>query len=94
MSEYSDEMSVTKLIGASAGYVGYEDGGLLVEQIRKHPHCVFFHVQDQVYLTLHYQHKVSQLHSDQTNFQLSYSLITSTYQVQSLLWSQHQMRLS
>lgn len=40
MSEYSDEMSVTKLIGASAGYVGYEDGGLLVEQIRKHPHCV------------------------------------------------------
>lgn len=40
MSEYSDDMSVTKLIGASAGYVGYEDGGLLVEEIRKHPHCV------------------------------------------------------
>lgn len=40
MSEYMDSTSVNKLIGASAGYVGYEDGGLLVEQIRKNPHCV------------------------------------------------------
>ena len=40
MSEYADQISVNKLIGASAGYVGYEDGGLLVEEIRKHPHCV------------------------------------------------------
>ena len=40
MSEYMDETSVNKLIGASSGYVGYEDGGLLVEEIRKHPHCV------------------------------------------------------
>lgn len=40
MSEYADETAVNKLVGASAGYVGYEDGGLLVEQIRKHPHCV------------------------------------------------------
>lgn len=40
MSEYADEMSVNKLIGASAGYVGYDDGGLLVEEIRKHPNAV------------------------------------------------------
>ena len=40
MSEYQDQTSVNKLIGSSAGYVGYEDGGLLVEEIRKHPHCV------------------------------------------------------
>lgn len=40
MSEYSDEMSVNKLIGAGAGYIGYEDGGILVEEIRKHPYCV------------------------------------------------------
>ncbi len=40
MSEYSDKTSVGKLIGAGAGYVGYEDGGLLVEKIRQHPHCV------------------------------------------------------
>lgn len=40
MSEYFDSTSVNKLIGASAGYVGYDDGGLLVEEIRKHPHCV------------------------------------------------------
>lgn len=40
MSEYMDETSVSKLIGTSAGYVGYEDGGLLVESIRKTPNCV------------------------------------------------------
>ena len=40
MSEYMDSTSVNKLIGASAGYVGYEDGGLLVEEIRKHPYSV------------------------------------------------------
>ena len=40
MSEYMDETSVNKFIGSSAGYVGYEDGGQLVEAIRKNPHCV------------------------------------------------------
>ena len=40
MSEYMEENSVSKLIGTSAGYVGYEDGGLLVETIRKSPNCV------------------------------------------------------
>lgn len=40
MSEYMEENSVSKLIGTSAGYVGYEDGGILTEAIRKTPHCV------------------------------------------------------
>lgn len=40
MSEYMEEHSVAKLIGAPAGYVGYEDGGLLVEKVRNNPHCV------------------------------------------------------
>lgn len=40
MSEYMDETAAQKFIGASAGYVGYEDGGLLVDAIRKTPHCV------------------------------------------------------
>lgn len=40
MSEYSDKTSVNKLIGASAGYVGFEQGGLLVEAIRNKKHCV------------------------------------------------------
>jgi len=40
MSEYMDKTSVNKLIGANAGYVGYEEGGLLVDAIRKQPHCV------------------------------------------------------
>lgn len=40
MSEYGDKTSVNKLIGSSAGYVGYENGGLLVDSIRKSPNCV------------------------------------------------------
>ena len=40
MSEYSEKHSVAKLIGSPAGYVGYEDGGLLTDAIRKQPNCV------------------------------------------------------
>lgn len=40
MSEYEEKHAVAKLIGAPAGYVGYEEGGLLTEQVRKHPHAV------------------------------------------------------
>lgn len=40
MSEYQESHSVAKLTGAPAGYVGYEDGGILTEAIRKTPHCV------------------------------------------------------
>jgi ATP-dependent Clp protease ATP-binding subunit ClpA len=40
MSEYTEKHAVAKLIGAPAGYVGYDDGGLLTDAIRKNPHCV------------------------------------------------------
>ena len=40
MSEYAEKHAVAKLIGAPAGYVGYEDGGMLTEEVRKHPHAV------------------------------------------------------
>ena len=40
MSEYMEKHSVSKFIGSPAGYVGYEEGGLLVETIRKHPHTL------------------------------------------------------
>jgi ATP-dependent Clp protease ATP-binding subunit ClpA len=40
MSEYSEAHTVSRLIGAPAGYVGFEKGGLLTEAIRKHPHTV------------------------------------------------------
>ncbi len=40
MSEYEEKHAVAKLIGAPAGYVGYEEGGLLTEEIRKNPHAV------------------------------------------------------
>jgi ATP-dependent Clp protease ATP-binding subunit ClpA len=40
MSEYMEAHTISRLIGAPAGYVGFEKGGLLTEAIRKHPHCV------------------------------------------------------
>ncbi len=39
MSEYTEKHTVAKLIGSPAGYVGYEDGGLLTDSIRKTPNC-------------------------------------------------------
>ena len=40
MSEYAEKHTISKLIGSPAGYVGYDEGGLLTDAIRKTPHCV------------------------------------------------------
>ncbi|HET7611076.1 MAG TPA: AAA family ATPase, partial [Rhodanobacteraceae bacterium] len=40
MSEYMEPHSVSRLIGAPPGYVGFDQGGLLTESVVKHPHCV------------------------------------------------------
>ncbi len=40
MSEYMEPHSVSKLIGAPPGYVGYEEGGMLTERVRRNPYCV------------------------------------------------------
>lgn len=40
MSEYMEKHAVARLIGAPPGYVGFDQGGLLTEAIRKHPYCV------------------------------------------------------
>lgn len=40
MSEYMERISVSKLIGAPPGYVGYDQGGVLTESIRKKPYQV------------------------------------------------------
>jgi len=40
MSEYQEAHTISRLIGAPPGYVGYDNGGLLTESIRKHPHTV------------------------------------------------------
>lgn len=40
MSEYAEKHTVAKLIGSPAGYVGYDDGGLLTDAIRRTPNCV------------------------------------------------------
>lgn len=40
MSEYTEKHTISKLIGSPAGYVGYDDGGLLTDAIRKTPNCV------------------------------------------------------
>ena len=40
MSEYMERHTVSRLIGAPPGYVGYDQGGLLTEAVNQHPHCV------------------------------------------------------
>ncbi|MCB0337039.1 MAG: AAA family ATPase, partial [Bdellovibrionales bacterium] len=40
MSEYMEKHAVARLIGAPPGYVGYEEGGLLTDLVRRHPHAV------------------------------------------------------
>ena len=40
MSEYMERHTVSRLIGAPPGYVGYDQGGLLTDAVSKHPHCV------------------------------------------------------
>jgi ATP-dependent Clp protease ATP-binding subunit ClpA len=40
MSEYMERHTVSRLIGAPPGYVGFDQGGLLTEEINKHPHAV------------------------------------------------------
>ena len=40
MSEYGERHSVSRLIGAPPGYVGFDQGGLLTDAVRKHPHAV------------------------------------------------------
>jgi len=40
MSEYMEKHAVARLIGAPPGYVGFDQGGQLTEQVRKHPHCI------------------------------------------------------
>lgn len=40
MSEYTEKHTISKLIGSPAGYVGYDDGGLLTDAVRKTPNCV------------------------------------------------------
>lgn len=40
MSEYSEQHTVSKLVGSPAGYIGYDDGGLLTDAVRKSPNCV------------------------------------------------------
>ena len=40
MSEYSEKHSVSRLVGAPPGYVGYDEGGQLTEAVRRRPYCV------------------------------------------------------
>ena len=40
MSEYQERHSVSRLVGAPPGYVGFDQGGLLTDAINKQPHCV------------------------------------------------------
>jgi len=51
MSEYSEDFTVSKLIGSPAGYVGHEDGGLLTNAISKNPVLNIYNLAGQVVLS-------------------------------------------
>ena len=40
MSEYTESFNTSRLVGAPPGYVGYEEGGQLTEQVRRHPYSI------------------------------------------------------
>lgn len=40
MSEFGEKHNVSRLVGAPAGYVGYDDGGKLTEAVRRHPYSI------------------------------------------------------
>jgi ATP-dependent Clp protease ATP-binding subunit ClpB len=40
MSEYGEQHSVARLIGAPPGYIGHDEGGQLTEAVRRKPYCV------------------------------------------------------
>ncbi len=39
-SEFSEKHSISRLVGSTAGYIGYEEGGQLTEYVRRHPYCL------------------------------------------------------
>jgi ATP-dependent Clp protease ATP-binding subunit ClpA len=56
MSEYMEKHAVSRLIGAPPGYVGYEEGGLLIDAVRKSPHAVLAARRDREGASGHVQH--------------------------------------
>jgi len=60
MSEYMESHTVSRLVGAPPGYVGYEQGGLLTEMIKKHPHTVL--LLDEIYHDFQPWHQRAQCH--------------------------------
>lgn len=42
MSEYMEKFTVSRLVGAPPGYVGYEEGGQLTEKVRRKPYSIVF----------------------------------------------------
>jgi ATP-dependent Clp protease ATP-binding subunit ClpA len=53
MSEYMERHTVSRLIGAPPGYVGFDQGGLLTDGVDQHPHCVLLQIMDHGKLTDH-----------------------------------------
>ena len=58
MSEYMEKFTVSRLIGAPPGYVGYEEGGQLTERVRRRPYSVVL-LDEIEKLTRHLQHHAS-----------------------------------
>jgi len=85
MSEYSEKNSVSKLNGTSQGYIGYEDGGILTNAIKKKPYCVILldeieKANDEVYnifLQLFDEGRLTESNGNVVNFKNTMILMTS-----------------
>ena len=85
MSEYSEEYSVSKLIGSAAGYVGYDQPGALTEPLIRQPHCVILldeiekahHNVYNLLLQVLDEGKLTDNHGKEANFRNAIVLMTS-----------------
>jgi len=96
MSEFSESSSVSKLIGSSPGYVGFEEGGLLVEQISKHPNSLvlFDEIEKahpkvhQILLQILEEGRLRDSHGREANFRNSIIIVTGNI-ASKILTQQH-----
>ncbi len=98
MSEFSESSSVSKLVGSSPGYVGFEEGGLLVEQISKHPNSVvlFDEIEKahpkvhQILLQILEEGRLRDSHGRDANFRNSIIIVTGNI-ASKILTQQHSL---
>lgn len=93
MSEFMEKHSVSRLVGAPPGYVGYEEGGILTEAVRRRPYCVILfdevekahHDVFNLFLQILDEGHLTDSHGNQVNFKNTIIILTSNLGTQFLL---------